>query len=960
MMTDPPRHPIYWRAKVVVGVIWCGLLLCTSFASSIARAAESLQTADEIDPNQNVLLLAPTAYGRAGLDSYIAAFTASWRKLGMNTDALYVEYLDLARNTDAVYRKQISELLLHQYASKKLDLIVALEPPALKLLQNELKTLSPEAPVITGLATVSRDQALASGRRFLEQSTVLDYGGTLDMALRMFPATTHVLVVGGTSGSNLIHQKNMEALAPRWKDRVSFEYTYQLTADQILKRVTELKTGSIVLRGSVEQDAAGRAVNPIAFSAEIARLATVPTFILYDPSIDVGPSIGGLVFAVSAEGERAAQMAFELVQGRKHLVQPITPFPSQSVPMFDWAEMQRWGADESVLPAGSVMIHRPPSLWEEHPRILMATTATMALLLALIAALAFQNQRRRIAEVNALESEANVKLLVEHAPDAIAVLDLDTDLFVDANKNAEILFGCSHSEILRSHADRFYALRQPDGLPVHESMERARERTELGEHVVAERLVLNIQGQEVLCEVHLLKMPTGKTRRMRLSFIDITQRRQDEERIHSLAFYDPMTGLPNRRLLLDRLNMALLTAKRVEEYSAVLLLDLDHFKNVNDARGHAVGDGLLQQVALRLTDVLREEDTLARVGGDEFVILMTHLGRDPRESAIAALGLAEEIRENLMQPFLVQGQACSSGASIGVTLLSPESHSEDDLLREADTAMYRAKSAGRNGIAFFEPSMHTEVQQRLVLETDLKQSLALGQMEMYLQSQVDAAGLTCGGELLLRWNHPKRGFVSPAQFIPVAESTGMILELGDWMLAQGCQILNTLAQAGHEIPLSINVSPRQFRQSDFAQRVSTALQRSGAPASRLILEVTEGLLIEDMEGVISRMHTLTALGVRFSIDDFGTGYSSLAYLNRMPLYELKIDQSFVEGLPDDANAQGIVQSILSMARHFSLHVVAEGVETQAQADYLVQHGCNSLQGYLYSRPLPLQQWLATT
>jgi EAL domain-containing protein (putative c-di-GMP-specific phosphodiesterase class I) len=317
----------------------------------------------------------------------------------------------------------------------------------------------------------------------------------------------------------------------------------------------------------------------------------------------------------------------------------------------------------------------------------------------------------------------------------------------------------------------------------------------------------------------------------------------------------------------------------------------------------------------------------------------------------------EKIRGELVQPFEVDGQPCTSSGSIGVTLLSPQSRSEDDLLREADTAMYRAKAAGRNSIAFYEPTMHAEIQQRLSLEVDLKQAIAEGQLEMYLQSQVDAAGRACGGELLMRWKHPQRGFVSPAQFIPVAESTGLILELGEWVLAQGCDMLNTLAQAGHEIALSINVSPRQFRQADFVQRVRDALQRSGAPAGRLILEVTEGLLIEEMEAVIARMHELTGLGIRFSIDDFGTGYSSLAYLNRMPLYELKIDKSFVQGLPDDANAQGIVQSILSMARHFSLHVVAEGVETQAQADYLTHHGCNSLQGFLYSRPIPLKQWL---
>jgi diguanylate cyclase (GGDEF)-like protein/PAS domain S-box-containing protein len=666
-----------------------------------------------------------------------------------------------------------------------------------------------------------------------------------------------------------------------------------------------------------------------------------------------------MMYAIAAEGDRAARLGFDLVQGRLQLKESITPLPSRSVPMFDWAQLQRWKADTSVLPPDSVIINRPPSLFKEHRNVVIGTSMALVILSSLVLALALQNQRRRVAERKALESEARVKLLVEHAPEAIVVYDLDSRLCVEANRNAEILFACSRTEILRSDLMRFFApdQDQPTGPSLADMFSGILNGGEQGGHVIQVCRVRPLTGSEVMCEMYLLQIPAGRRRQLRVSFIDITERRENEDRIHRLAFYDPMTDLPNRRLLMDRLAMALHTAQRSGECAAVLFLDLDHFKNVNDASGHAVGDTLLQKVAERLRGLTREEDTVSRIGGDEFVILLPHVGTDPHNGSLVALAVAEKIRKALQHPVELERQVYAASGSIGVTMLTPQSQSVDDLLREADTAMYRAKASGRNAIAFYEPAMHAEVQERLALEVDLKRAIADGQLAMHMQTQVDAAGQACGAELLIRWQHPVRGFVSPTQFIPLAESTGLILELGHWVLVQGCRMLLTLLQAGHDISLSINISPRQLREADFVERVRRLLHETGAPAGKLIFEVTEGQLVEDMDKMLTRMHALAALGIRFSIDDFGTGYSSLAYLNRMPLYELKIDRSFVQGLPDDAHARGIVQTVLSMARNLSLHVVAEGVETQAQADYLTQSGCPSLQGYLYARPMPLQSWL---
>ncbi len=951
-------HPSRWLSS---RVMMCSWLLSAGLFAFVSSAAQAQTLPEKADSSKEVLLLLQPGYGRPGVDAYVASFVATWRQLGMSVEKVYVEYLDLARNPAPAYRKLNRELLLHKYANRSLDLIVTFQQTPLNFLLDDLSTLSPTAPVIASNASISAEQAARSGRRFLRQDVSFDYAGTLDIALKLFPGTRKVLVLGGTGVPDLAARRELEALAPRWQGRLQFDYTNELSYEQILLRLAQLPPGTIVLRTTFNRDAAGKTFSSADVGVEFSRVTSVPTFYLFDTKFGVESSVGGMMYAIGTEGERAARLGHDLVQGRLALQEAVTPLPSRSVPMFDWAQLQRWGGDTSALPPDSVIIHRPPSLYEEHRTLVLGTGAALLVLSGMVVALTLQNRRRLVAEREARMSEASVKMLVEHAPEAIVVYDLQTQRCVEANRKAERLFACSREEILRSDLRRFFAPdpAQPDGLSIGRFLDQTLASLSPGQHVLQECRVRPVaEGRDVLCEMDLLQMPTHQHRQLRVSFVDITERRENEARIHRLAFYDPMTDLPNRRLLMDRLAMALHTAQRSGACTAVLFLDLDHFKNVNDASGHAVGDALLLQVARRLSSLLREQDTVARIGGDEFVILLPHVGEESHPASLVALGVAEKIRKALQQPVELGRQVYASGCSIGVTLLTPQSRSVDDLLREADTAMYRAKSAGRNAIAFYEPAMHAEVQERLALELDLKHAIGAGQLALHLQTQMDTAGRPCGGELLLRWLHPTRGYVSPAQFIPLAESTGLILELGHWVLAQGCQILVTLAQAGHAMPLSINISPRQLREPDFVAQVHRALADTGAPADRLIFEVTEGHLVEDVDQILARMHELAALGIRFSIDDFGTGYSSLAYLNRMPLYELKIDRSFVQGLPDELHARGIVETVLSIARNFSLHVVAEGVETQAQADYLLKSGCPSLQGYLYARPVPLRDWLA--
>lgn len=439
---------------------------------------------------------------------------------------------------------------------------------------------------------------------------------------------------------------------------------------------------------------------------------------------------------------------------------------------------------------------------------------------------------------------------------------------------------------------------------------------------------------------------------------DITERKIAEAQARQLAYFDVLTSLPNRRMLMDRLDHALALARQSGQVGALLYVDLDNFKQINDALGHSLGDALLVRVAARLSGVLRPGDLLARMGGDEFVVLGQNLGADAESAGRLALMEAERIRAALEAPYAIGSREYASTGSIGITLFPKHGEAAEDLLREADTAMYGAKGLGRNRVRFFELAMQAEVQQRMALEQDLGRALAEGQLSVAIQSQVNSAGALVGGELLMRWMHPERGNITPAVFIPIAESSGHIVRMGTWVIEQACEALARMQPLGLSLSLSVNVSQLQFRQDDFVRSMQEVLERTGASARLLVLEVTESLLIENLDETIARMTELVAMGIRFSIDDFGTGYSSLAYLKRLPLYELKIDKSFVQDTPEDPSDTAIVQSIISVASHLNLHVVAEGVETAAQADFLVASHCPGMQGYLFGRPVPMQEWLA--
>jgi diguanylate cyclase (GGDEF)-like protein/PAS domain S-box-containing protein len=439
------------------------------------------------------------------------------------------------------------------------------------------------------------------------------------------------------------------------------------------------------------------------------------------------------------------------------------------------------------------------------------------------------------------------------------------------------------------------------------------------------------------------------------SFTDITDIKEAEAEIHRLAYFDPLTKLPNRRLLQDRLKQSIAATARSKMYGALFFIDLDRFKALNDTRGHDVGDLLLINVGQRLLEAVRKNDTVARQGGDEFVLLMQELGATANEAAVLAEQLGNKVHAALNTPFNLNGYEYHCSSSIGVDLFYAHDTVES-LLKHADLALYQAKNSGRGKLRFFNPALQDAIDQRSILESALQKVLPLNQLRLYYQPQLDASRRVVGVEALLRWQHPQRGLVAPDEFIPLAEDSGLILPIGRWVMETACAQIKVWESDAHtcELQIAVNVSARQFRQPDFVMQVKNVLVDSGANPVCLKLELTESMLLEDVKDTIAKMQAIKQLGVRFSMDDFGTGYSSLSYLAQLPLDQIKVDKAFVRNLPGVTKDETIAKAIITLGLGLNMNVIAEGVETESQREFLEAHGCHEYQGYLFSRPLTIE------
>jgi diguanylate cyclase (GGDEF)-like protein/PAS domain S-box-containing protein len=554
------------------------------------------------------------------------------------------------------------------------------------------------------------------------------------------------------------------------------------------------------------------------------------------------------------------------------------------------------------------------------------------------------------------ESEMRLRTLIEQSP--VAISFSRDGITLDVNAHYVDMFGYTSAAEVRGTPllQRVAPSRRAE---MQEMIERRR--AGVPAPTTYETMGLRKDGSEfpIFVSTKRLDLADGP---LTMSFLmDFTERKKAEERIRHLAFFDQLTRLPNRELLQDRLNQALSTSARNGGYGALLLLNLDDFKSVNDTMGHDAGDALLQQVAARLAAEVREGDTLARVDGDEFVVLLEDLAPQPLAAAAQAKAFGLKMMHALSGSYALADGNIHVGCSVGATILAGHRQTSQDLIKQANIALHQAKRSGRNALRFFDPRMQESVNARAALETELRDAIAASQFVLHYQLQVDESGRELGAEALLRWNHPERGLVSPGQFIALAEETHMVLPIGQWVLDAACARLAAWSRGARsrELSLAVNVSSLQFQQPEFVVQVLGAIRRHGIDARRLKLELTETMLQGDIERTVSTMNVLKTEGVQFALDDFGTGYSSLQYLKRLPLDELKIDRSFVHEIASDPNDKAIVTTIIGIADHLGLEVMAEGVETLEQLEVLRKCGCRRYQGYLFGRPVEAERLFET-
>lgn len=560
-------------------------------------------------------------------------------------------------------------------------------------------------------------------------------------------------------------------------------------------------------------------------------------------------------------------------------------------------------------------------------------------------------ERRQIEDA-LRESEMRYRLILQNSPTGILHFDSDLTILYCNNRLADILHTPREQLIGRD----MKSVKDQRILPALQAALKGAEGRYEGEYISS--LTGTCLWMSMICSP--LRGPNGQDEGGIAIIEDITARKRSEEEIRHLAYFDPLTHLPNRRLLMDRLGHALVASKRSRNFGVLMILDLDHFKGLNDSQGHDVGDRLLIDAAKRISACVREEDTVGRLGGDEYVVMLEGLGVLERSTAAHAESIAEKIRATLSQPYEL---GCSEAryfgtTSIGLTLFRGENDTAEGVLKQADVALYQAKDAGRNAIRFFNPAMQSAIDSRTAMEGALRRGVERGEFRLYYQPQVSQTGRLIGAEALIRWLSPSQGVISPARFIPLAEESGMILPIGQWVLDTACAQLKVWEHdpRTRDLHLSVNVSARQFHQSDFVEQVRQCLLASGANPARLKLELTESVVLDKVDEVVSRMEHLDRLGVGFALDDFGTGYSSLSYLKRLPIEQVKIDQSFVRDVTEDTNDAAIVRAILAMSQSLGLQVIAEGVETRDQRDFLFENGCTAYQGYLYGKPMPIEEW----
>ena len=923
--------------------------------SLLGLPAAQAQAVNAPTEHGHTLLLYSYGYGARGVEIFSDGFISAVNEAGESVGEDYFEYLDLQRNPSPQYRRQLADSLVRKYAQRGISAIVTVQQPALDFLLHEGAALAHAAPVLT-LQAPEPSEAELHGRALISVLTHFDVQGTLQTALALFPETQRVLIVSGSSPSDRAMAQSAVASAHALAPSLPVERTTDLPLAQIEARTAALPSHSLILFTQFNVDSAGYVAPAYEIEARIIRRANAPVFGLYDFNLKSG-GIGGSVYGVHEVGATTARLAMDLEHGRWHSSAAITRQEVAPQAIYNWQQIVHWGGDTSRIPPGATVLNRPLGLWQAHPYTVLATVLALAMLSFLVLALLL-NHRRQAETKKVLRAERDLgQLYLKTVPSIMVALDQNGTITMVNAAACAILGYVAEDLVGRNWFST--CLPQPEGAQeVYPYFLRVLKEDDFPTQYENEVVCANGERRSISWHNARLLGAQGEVLGTLSAGEDVTQQRATELEVHTLAFFDPLTGLPNRRLLRDRLQQSIARSRRSGKYRALLFIDLDHFKDLNDSQGHAVGDLLLVEVARRLCAGVREGDTVARLGGDEFVIILEQLSEDAQEAAVQSQKVAGEIVARMAAPFELPQQHYHCTLSMGVALFVGQDVAGDELLQRADMAMYQAKAAGRATVRFFDPAMQQNLAAHTALVNDLRQAIASEQFVLYYQPQVNAHGRCIGAEALIRWNSPQRGFVAPGEFIACAEAMGLITAIGQWVLRTACaQLLAWQADtATRELVIAVNVSVQQFKQPFFVEETLQALAESGARAELLKLDNTESLLIDDVDFVIDKMSRLRAAGIRFALDDFGTGYSSLSYVKRLPLTQLKIDQSFVRDILHDANDASICRAIIALGESMGLNTIAEGVETEAQWDLLRTQGCTLAQGYLFARPMPVAHW----
>ncbi|MCZ4306329.1 EAL domain-containing protein [Zoogloeaceae bacterium G21618-S1] len=857
-------------------------------------------------------------------------------------------YLDMIDNYDPARAKLINQALkLKHDARPPFGAVILSGLPSKQFMREYGRWLS-DGPVIQIESDFIDIPATIETGRFSLRHT-LAIAETAADALAMLPHTRALWVVAGTGRGDVAALDAARSQLAAFNSRVSVRFIEVKDTETLLAELATAPRDTALLYLRASRDSTGQRLIPATVGQQLAHAANMPMFCIYEPILLQSDCVGGRVSAGSQTGRTAADLIRQLLSD--HDAGPavqLLPAP----PRYRWPQIERWKIHRATLPAGAALIDYTPSIYERYKNQVWSGVLVLGLLAAALLGLMwalgqYRKQRDTLAEFeqrwhlaldNAGQGVWDLDLRsgdAFYAPGWLAMLNLEHTTNDPGVREAHI--HPADQKRVASHLQQHLSGRIPHFESEHR-MVRADNTT----------LWVRERGQVVRRD------KLGAPLRFIASMQDITEQRFAQDHIHHMATHDTLTGLPNRTLLTDRLERAMGRARRMGNRVAVIFMDLDHFKTVNDTLGHPIGDLLLIAVAGRMMPHLRETDTISRQGGDEFVILLPELN-----SAGDAAHVCEKLQREMDEPVTLDGRTLRISVSMGVAMYPDDGDTVETLLQKADVALYQVKNAGRGDYRFFSADMNRELEDQFDLESRMSTALSNGHIRWWYQPQIDlATGAIVGAEALARWIQPDGKSISPDTFIPVAEKFGHIQRLGELALRSACREACKWAQAcGRPIPVAVNLSAVQFRRPGLTEMVRTILTETGLAAEHLILEITESVLMEDNITTRETLAGLASLGLGLSIDDFGTGYSSLAYLKRFPVNHLKIDRAFIVDLDCDPESDTIVRTIVQLGHNLNLQVVAEGVESAAQADQLRSYGCDMAQGYFYHRALPPEHFL---